>query len=724
MADSQLVSQQCLEELLIALQRLDQLLERATIAAQAVYGSEASNRAYRGLHISQDEVDRLLTRETGDPILYANDANELLSDFQASPRLAWIEQVYQLSPFEMNVILLTLAPEIDLRYERLYAYLQDDVTRKRPTVDLVLNLLCPSRVEKLMWRAYFAPDAALIKHRLLHLFPDSNQPQPPLLSHYLKLDEQIVRLLLGQSGLDPRVANFCQPISPDLEVDEQLIFPEIKRAVQGLVNQAWQNHQSLRLYFQGPTLPDARCMATALAHDLNITLLIVSLRQLLMASVDFELMLNVLFRAAWFEDIILYLEEWEHLQGEENAIFRQQFLEVFADNHGMVILVGTQPWAVIEHHSLRLITVPFPSLDVVQRRMSWQVYLANAGIQLNESEMQRLGDRFRLTRSQIAAAVTMACNRVCWRDAIQSSETIPPSVCVQPTVEELFAAARSQCGHDLATLTQKIESSYTWNDIVLPEDALVQLQEICQRVVYRHAVFAEWGFENKLSYGRGVTILFAGSSGTGKTMAAGIIANDLGLDLYKIELSGVVSKYIGETEKNLDRIFTAAENANAILFFDEADALFGKRSEVRDSHDRYANLEISYLLQKMEEYEGLAILATNLRQNLDEAFVRRLAFTIHFPSPEVEDRQRLWRGVFPAQVPLAADVDFDWLASRFKFSGGNIKNIALAAAFLAAAAGSPITMAHLLQATRREYQKMGKTLSDADLKLDGLEGAS
>jgi SpoVK/Ycf46/Vps4 family AAA+-type ATPase len=198
-------------------------------------------------------------------------------------------------------------------------------------------------------------------------------------------------------------------------------------------------------------------------------------------------------------------------------------------------------------------------------------------------------------------------------------------------------------------------------------------------------------------------------------MAAEIIANALQLDLYKIDLSGVVSKYIGETEKNLDRIFAAAENANAILFFDEADALFGKRSEVRDSHDRYANIEISYLLQKMEEYEGITIMATNLRQNLDESFVRRLAFTIHFPFPDEVDRRRIWDGIWPVETPVASDIDLDFLAHQFKLSGGNIKNIALAAAFLAAEDGSMVTMAHLIQATRREYQKLGKPLGAAEL---------
>ena len=228
----------------------------------------------------------------------------------------------------------------------------------------------------------------------------------------------------------------------------------------------------------------------------------------------------------------------------------------------------------------------------------------------------------------------------------------------------------------------------------------------------------DWGFESRLSFGKGVSALFAGPSGTGTTMAAEIIARELQLDLYRIDLAGIVSKYIGETEKNLDRVFTAAETANAVLFFDEADALFGKRSEVHDSHDRYANIEISYLLQKMEEFEGVAILATNLRPNLDESFVRRLSFNVAFPFPDEASRLEIWRGVWPAATPLSADIDFIGLARRFRLSGGNIRNIALAAAYQAAQEEMPVSARHLLHAIRREYQKVGKSLTPAELSLE------
>jgi SpoVK/Ycf46/Vps4 family AAA+-type ATPase len=245
------------------------------------------------------------------------------------------------------------------------------------------------------------------------------------------------------------------------------------------------------------------------------------------------------------------------------------------------------------------------------------------------------------------------------------------------------------------------------------------LREIYEQVKHRSLVYEKWGFDNKIALGKGLNVVFAGPSGTGKTMSAEIIAGELRMDLYKIDLSNVVSKYIGETEKNLERIFTEAGESNAILFFDEADSIFGKRSEVKDAHDRYANIETGYLLQKMEEYDGIVVLATNLRKNLDDAFVRRMHFIIEFPFPEEEDRFEIWRRVFPAQVPLAENVDLRFMARQFKIAGGNIKNIALTAAFLAAGENQPynspvVEMAHLIRATRREFQKMGKLCTPTD----------
>ncbi|HMP41652.1 MAG TPA: ATP-binding protein, partial [Roseiflexaceae bacterium] len=283
-----------------------------------------------------------------------------------------------------------------------------------------------------------------------------------------------------------------------------------------------------------------------------------------------------------------------------------------------------------------------------------------------------------------------------------------------PTRHDLYAACRAQSSGRLNALAHKIATTYTWDDIVLPEDQVAQLREICIQVRQRRIVLETWGFDHHLAMGKGVNVLFAGQSGTGKTMAAEIIGADLGLELYKVDLSSMVSKYIGETEKNLDKVFSAAREANAILFFDEADAIFGKRSEVKDAHDRYANIEVGYLLQKMEEYDGVVILSTNLRKNLDEAFIRRLHTTIDFPFPEEPDRLRIWQKAFPADAPRTADVDLAFLARQFKIAGGNIRNVALLSAFLAAEDGGMIGMAHLIRAMRREYQKLGKLITQTD----------
>jgi SpoVK/Ycf46/Vps4 family AAA+-type ATPase len=323
-------------------------------------------------------------------------------------------------------------------------------------------------------------------------------------------------------------------------------------------------------------------------------------------------------------------------------------------------------------------------------------------------DLSAIAGQFQLSAGQIRDAVASAKDR-----AVQRGGTVHGL--------DLFAAARAHSSPGLSSLARKITPRYVWQDIVLPADQLDILREIVATVRGRPVVLDEWGVGKKLTASNGVTILFAGPPGTGKTMAAEIIATALGLDLYKIDLSTIVSKYIGETEKNLEKIFSEAQSSNAILFFDEADAIFGKRSEVKDAHDRYANIEISYLLQRMEAYDGVTILATNLRANLDEAFTRRLQFAVDFPFPDEENRLRIWQTLFPLDVPRDTDLDFGLLARRFKLAGGNIRNIIVSAAYLAASDGGRVTMSHILHGTRRELQKMGRLVNEKDLVPDPVE---
>ena len=348
-----------------------------------------------------------------------------------------------------------------------------------------------------------------------------------------------------------------------------------------------------------------------------------------------------------------------------------------------------ETWPQMPFISLRL---ELPQAD--HRLQLWRQALA--GLELDsQADLDGLAARFRLGARQIGEAARYAAAQASTRPAISRAITSA----------DLYRAARLRSSQALGELAQKIDARRGLEDILLPPASQRQLHEFLGAIRHRQTVHAGWGFAAKLALSGGVSALFYGPSGTGKTLAAEVLARELGLDLYRIDLSGVVSKYIGETEKNLGRIFAAAENSNAILFFDEADALFGKRSEVRDSHDRYANLEVAYLLQKMETYAGIAILATNLRGNMDEAFARRLGYTVEFPLPDAGLRQRLWRAMFPAGAPLAQTVDFGWLARQFELSGGNIRNAVLSAAFLAAQAGGEIDMHCLVVGVARELQK-------------------
>jgi hypothetical protein len=703
------------KELLPILQWLDKLLERAIAAAQIAYGSEAAADPYRGLHVTLEEMERLLDREPGVPTLpmEAETGSDSLSNLVSknSP-LFWLQQTYGLSAFDLEVVAIALAPEIDRRYERLYAYLQDDMTCKRPTVDLAFNLLCDSGAAKLLRRDRFAPDAPLLQQNLLHLIPDPNQTRSTLLAHSLVLDEQIVGLLLGHSGLDPRLAPFCQWVQPAIDLSELLLDPEVQRALSVLVVRYWQR-RPLRLYFEGVDRTTKLRTAEALSAEVNAAMLIVDLARIGDLR-DVDLWLRLLFRTASFENAVLYIHNLDSWQDKEQKVAYQRLLEAISDYQGIVILAGIPPWVPGAISGMGIVSVPFSIPDFALRQICWQTELTAAAIAIETAELNTLVDCFSLTPDQIADTVTAACHTADWQAAGTDRSGAVELQIQPPTLNDLYTAARAQSGQELKTLAQKIEPRYHLADIVLPTDPKTQLSEICNHVKYRSTVHREWGFDRKLSLGKGLNVLFHGSPGTGKTMAAEALARELQLDLYKIDLSQIVSKYIGETEKNLNRIFAAADNANAILLFDEADALFGKRSEVKDAHDRYANLEVAYLLQKMEEYEGMTILTTNLRQNLDQAFTRRLRFIVGFPFPTEEHRCQIWKCMWPPETPLATDLDFQLIAQKFELAGGNIRNITLAAAFLAAVDGESVSMHHLSQAIRRELQKMGRLVNEVD----------
>jgi SpoVK/Ycf46/Vps4 family AAA+-type ATPase len=702
--------------ILSALRGLDRLLALALSAMRETPTTEEAETAdqFRGLYLTQDGIERLLAREPGAPAFSSGRNDEDLPDPSGSGgRLRWLADVYGLSAFDLNVVLIALAPELDLRYEQLYAYLQDNITRKRPTVDLALNLLCSDAPGKLARRTHFAPDAPLVRHGLLHLIPDANQQPSPLLAHDLKLDEQVIRFLTEQECLDSRLAQFCRLLKPTTRGVDATPDDVLEGAALELLGCARESGGRLGFYFQGPEGAGKRRAVEALACEAELSLLTVDLTRAVAVTSDYRWLFRLVLNEARFNAAILYCDGLDVLRREEHAVAYQSLLEALSEFAGLHVLSGTQALSTETNLALKIITVPFARPDFTQRRAIWLEHLSAEGIRLDDSEIDALAGRFRFSGRQIAGAVCDASLKARWRRAASPSRKRSEA---QPTMHELFTSARAQSRHDLSTLASKIEPKYEWEDIQLPDDQLEQLREVCAQAERRHVVYNEWGFGRKMSMGRGVVVLFTGPPGTGKTMAAEVIATELQLDLFKIDLSQIVSKYIGETEKNLDLIFREAQSSNAILFFDEADALFGKRSEVKDAHDRFANIEIGYLLQKIEEFDGIAVLATNLRQNMDEAFVRRMRVIVEFPFPDEEYRRRIWKSVFPKEAPLGEDVEFAALARIIRLSGGHIKNIALAGAFYAASDGQVIRTPHLMRAARREYQKLGRKLNDADTK--------
>ena len=695
-------------QLLPWLQWLDRTLEEAMKAARRAYGDEAATDPYRGLYITHAEFENLLARGPEAPPL-ALGAAVATPPQAASP--TEITARFGLDSFETCALIIALAPELDSRYERLYAYLQDDVTKRRPSVELILNLLCRSAEEKFTRRAAFAPGSPLARHGLLRIAADP-ATDATFLSRAVRVEEGLLRRLLGEHTAPAELRAVSRFSEPDQQFEDPMGDERTWRALGEIVRRTEARQEPLRVYLSGENEGVKRLLADAAATLRDASLLTVALDALAARPGDFEETLRIASREAGLRGSVLLLTGVDVLRSDERRPMLRALLALLENRDGsrdVTLLTGEPAWVSIETAVGRP-GVPVYSLDcslpdAAARKAHWTKRLRRRGVEFDDAAVEALAGRFRFSEERIDDVLDYAERQAAVRAAGGDGDA-------RPRLEELYSTAREGSSHNLTSLARKITPLYGWDDIVLTPDSEAQLREICNQATYRHQIYGEWGFDEKLSLGKGLNVLFAGPPGVGKTMAAEVLAGSLHLDLYQIDLSQIVSKYIGETERNLSKVFAEARTSNAILFFDEADALFGKRSEVRDAHDRYANIEISYLLQKMEEYEGISILATNLKQNLDDAFTRRLSFTVEFPFPDEASRRRIWERIWPAKTPRARGLDLDFVARRFKLSGGSIKNVAVAAAFLAATdPGREVKTEHLLRAARREFQKMGKNLA-------------
>jgi hypothetical protein len=633
---------------------------------------------FRGLYVSDAEVDRLLDPgrdptlpPAPPPVVEAAAEVEAWADGVEGAggriRLRELARTFGLDACDSEILLVALAPDLDPRFERLYGYLHDDVSRRRASVGLALEL-CTGTVLAGPARRRLEEHGPLVAGALL-VVEDQDRP---FLTRSLRVPDRVTAHLLGGDEPDPAIAGLLgEAVVAEL--------PGVETLARGL-------GAGVRLAYvrEGAAAAGTSLAVSALAATGTVAV-VLDLRRLGPAD-ERARVARIAAREARLAGGALVAGPVDVFDEHDRAAVR-----AFAELDCTVVLVGSRTWDPSWSRQVPLV-VEAPVLGHRERAAVWGAALGAAvapGVDPAEATVS-----FRLAPEQIVRAAAAARQRA-------AAEGRPVGV------GDIHHGARAQNAAGLERLAHRVEPAAGWDDLVLPGDVAAQLHELCGRVRHRERVLDGWGMASPTK-GRGVTALFAGESGTGKTMSAEVIARELGLDLYVIDLSTVVDKYIGETEKNLDRIFAEADRVNGVLLFDEADALFGKRSEVQDARDRYANVEVAYLLQRMERFDGLAVLTSNLRANLDEAFTRRLDAIIDFPVPEEEDRLRLWDKHLRPGVPRAPDVDLAFLAKAFRLSGGSIRNIALGAALLASEAGGPVGMRELVRATEREYRKLGR----------------
>jgi hypothetical protein len=673
-------------------------------------GRDQTDR-FRGLYTSEKDIRNIarLSNPQG-----TDDSNELLKQAlqkgleesraieQAAEnqgerlRLLHLRKFFGLTDFEYYAFLVCLLPALDLRYERIYGFLQDDVTRKQASVDLILTLLdtYTPEISRLKQLGFFGANSTLVKYRLLRPINGSHERQEPRLNQLFEVSPAVILWLMGDYFPEETWLNFLswEGIQNELSGNS---FAES-------FNLDWKKvAETLPLLaFDGPDEDRQELAAKKVAFYFDVPLLKANLSEAC-GEGPFDLsVLRLLIRDACLLDAALYIQGWELVLNSDGFI-PAEILAEMANFSGFFILGSQVPWRVSRRGGERpIFQIPFEQPSGTERASLWEEALGPE-VPIDKETLRNLSSQFNLTSGQIENAVFSVRNK--------AGQTGKPF-----GAEDLFYAARQQSSHHLGQLAQKIEPRYTWTDIVLPSNEIDTLRDMVCMMRYRPIVLEEWGLARKLTANQGLSTLFTGEPGTGKTLAAQVIAAELQLDLYRIDLSNVVSKYIGETEKNLEKIFEEAESSNAILFFDEADAIFGRRSEVKDAHDRYANIEVGYLLQRMETHDGITILATNLSANMDEAFTRRLNFIVHFPFPDENQRLAIWKVLLPSTLPVEENINWQFLARAYPLAGGNIRNILVSSAFLAAQNRQKVNMKYLLQATRREMQKMGRFIKEED----------
>lgn len=663
---------------------------------------EESNQAYLTAALAQVRValTSLLARSGDSAATAENTPAPSLEEARAAmpspPALETLSATFGLSDFERKVLLMCAGVELDAAFRNLVATALKDQHPGLPTFSLAL-----AAFESAHWSALL-PERPLRRWHLVEVMAGNALTTSPL-----RIDECILHYLVGLYCVDERLCGLTEAVqsASELTPSQQRIAEQVSLAwSRADGGSAWP-----RAHLCGREKSGKRAVAMKVSAALGMRLRLMLAEAIPRQPAELELFVRLWEREAALSQSALLLE-CDELDASDQAA--QAAAKRFSEVVRSPLLVSMRNRRNSMDHSSLCFEVPRPA--AAEQLEVWNLALGESARPLNGT-VEQLVSQFSLSTEDIRLAAAQAVDRAKLHPVPGTAAAVhkPPGNAEKDLALALWDTCRSYSRPLLEGLAQRLESAADWNDLVLPERQKLLLRQIALHVRQRARVYEDWGFASKGARGLGISALFAGPSGTGKTMAGEVLAKELRLDLYKVDLSQVVSKYIGETEKNLRRVFDAAEDAAAILLFDEADALFGKRSEVKDSHDRYANIEVSYLLQRMEAYRGLAILTTNRREALDPAFLRRIRFVVDFPFPDAAQRAEIWRRIFPPQTPTE-ELRFDRLAN-LNAAGGNIRNIALGAAFVAADAAEPVRMPHLLEAARVEFAKLERPLTDSEI---------
>lgn len=612
-------------------------------------------------------------------------------------------ETFKLNSFEQFCIYLSIAIELDPSFEKNIRYFNESLSTPFPTLGLALKVYCRDLNDYLNCRSEQTHHSKLMKY----FYTDSfvNAYHQPFIGIPMALDTTVTHFILNFDGYQINESYMAIAFPNATPTDHH--FSAIEQQLHEFFEQNHQNklNKNLLFFIHGPKSIGKKALVTSFCNVYDQTAIFVDCKTLLLQQPGVS-QIQKICREALLHRATLVFNHFEmlsdHLDDPAYAQFVEQLFKDIQSFSKVSFALSTSPWhPQSEYSDISIVEVPLPVLSALERRDYW-ITKAESYPLSSEIDLSEIANKFKLMPKQIDKALRDAENYRRWLHLDEIDQKL------------LHRANYFQLSHSLKDTTQLIRSHYSWEDLILPQEQSQQLQEACNQIKYRHIVYAEWGFDKKVTYGTGLGLLFTGPPGTGKTLAAQVVANVLNLEIYRVDLSQIISKYIGETEKNLKAIFDEASLSNAILLFDEGDALFSKRTEVSDAHDKYANVETSYLLQKIEAYEGISIVTTNLLGNIDEAFIRRFAFVVHFPFPTPEFRRKIWRHVFPKEAPLAKTIDFEYLGNRFELSGGNIKNIALNAAFLAASKHKDITMRDILHSVSSEVTKTGKSILPSD----------